>query len=108
VIGYHIAATDGDIGHVEDFVVDDFSWAIRYMIVDTTNWWPGKKVLVAPAWIKQVKWAESKVHVQLQREQIKTCPEYDPAKPIERAYETRLHGHYAQPHYWDEGHDKGV
>ena len=51
VTGYHIQATDGDIGHVEDFLVDDHSWAIRYMIVDTTNWWPGKKVLVAPAWI---------------------------------------------------------
>ncbi|TAM47847.1 MAG: PRC-barrel domain containing protein [Acidobacteria bacterium] len=102
VTGYHIQATDGDIGHVEDFLVDDRSWAIRYMIVDTTNWWPGKKVLVSPAWIERVDWAEAKVHVDVGREQIRTSPEYDPARPIERAYETRLHGHYAKPGYWNK------
>jgi hypothetical protein len=102
VSGYHIHATDGDIGHVEDFLVDDLSWAIRYMIVDTTNWWPGKKVLVAPAWIDRVDWAEAKVEVHLRRDQIRTSPEYDPARPIERAYETRLYGHYAQPGYWNK------
>ncbi|MGD1149535.1 MAG: PRC-barrel domain-containing protein, partial [Thermoanaerobaculaceae bacterium] len=100
VTGYHIHATDGDIGHVKDFLVDDHSWEIRYMVVDTTNWWPGKKVLVAPDWISEVNWAESKVHVQLGREKIRTSPEYDPSRPIERAYEARLYGHYARPHYW--------
>ena len=102
VTGYYIQATDGDIGHVEDFLVDDHSWAIRYMLVDTTNWWPGKKVLVAPAWIKRVDWAESKVHVTVTRAQIKISPEYDPARPVERAYETQLYGHYGQPRYWGE------
>ena len=106
--GYHIHATDGDIGHVEDFLVDDVSWAIRYMVVDTINWWPGKKVLVAPEWIERVDWDKSMVHVHLGREKIRTSPEYDPARPIERAYETRLYGHYAQPRYWDEWHDKGI
>ena len=53
VTGYHIQATDGDLGHVEDFIVDDHSWTIRYMVLDTTNWWPGKKVLVAPDWIER-------------------------------------------------------
>jgi len=43
VTGYHIEATDGDIGHIEDFIVDDETWQIRYMVVDTQNWWPGKK-----------------------------------------------------------------
>ena len=43
VIGYYIEATDGDIGHVEDFLIDDENWATRYMVVDTVNWWPGKK-----------------------------------------------------------------
>ena len=57
VMGYYIEATDGDIGHVEDFVVDDDTWEIRYMVVDTKNWWPGKKVLVAPEWIERVSWS---------------------------------------------------
>ena len=56
VTGYHIQATDGDIGHVEDFLLDDRSWTIRFMVVDTTNWWAGEKVLIAPAWIERVDW----------------------------------------------------
>jgi hypothetical protein len=102
VTGYHIEATDGGIGHVEDFLVDDVAWAIRYMIVDTTNWWAGKKVLVAPAWIQRVDWAESKVHVALTRALIRTSPDYDPTRPVERAYETQLCGHYGRPRYWRE------
>jgi uncharacterized protein YrrD len=102
VTGYHIHATDGDIGHVEDFLVDDRSWTIRYMIVSTTNWWPGKKVLVAPPWVERVDWDLSKVHATLTREQIKNSPEYDPARPVERAYEAELHGHYGQPRYWSQ------
>ena len=58
VMGYYIEATDGDIGHVDDFVVDDDTWEIRYMVVDTKNWWPGKKVLVAPEWIERVSWSD--------------------------------------------------
>jgi hypothetical protein len=102
VTGYHIQAADGDIGHVEDFLVDEYFWAIRYLLVDTTNWWAGKKVLVAPAWIQRVDWLQSEVHVSLTRAQIKTSPEYDPARAVERAYETRLYSHYGQPRYWSE------
>ncbi|HVQ76115.1 MAG TPA: PRC-barrel domain-containing protein, partial [Candidatus Binatia bacterium] len=101
VIGYHIEATDGDIGHVEDFLVEDSSWAIRYMVVDTRNWWPGKKVLVSPEWIQRVDWSDSKVHVGMTREQVSTSPEYDPLGPIARDYEALLHGHYGRPSYWE-------
>ena len=63
VSGYTIHAKDGDLGHVEDFIVDDETWVIRYLIVNTGNWWPGKKILVSPEWIKRVSWSESKVYV---------------------------------------------
>lgn len=101
VMGYYIEATDGEIGHVEDFVVDDESWAIRYMIVDTVNWWPGKKVVVAPEWITGVSWPNSRVSVSLSREQIKTAPEYDPQAMVSREYEDRLYEHYSRPKYWE-------
>lgn len=102
VIGYYIEATDGDIGHVEDFLMDDENWAIRYMVVDTVNWWPGKKVVVAPQWIKAVSWLESRVYVDLSRERIKNAPEYDPTAFIDRGYEEKLYEHYRSPKYWDE------
>src|SRR5262245_54727754 len=103
--GASIAATDGDIGHVEDFLVDDVEWAIRYMIVDTRNWWPGKKVIVSPDWINRVSWPDSRVYVDMSREGVRTAPEYDADRPLEREYEARLFGHHKRPTYWDEGHD---
>jgi hypothetical protein len=93
VTGYHIEAVDGDIGHVEDFLVDDASWAIRFMVVDTANWWAGEKVLVAPAWIDRVDWDHSKVHVTLTRAQIERSPGYDPDRPVGRAREKELYRH---------------
>jgi PRC-barrel domain len=100
VTGYYIEAKDGDIGHVESFVVDDDSWTIRYMVVDTRNWLPGKKVLVSPEWIDSVNWSDSRVYVDLSREAVEKCPEYDPSKPLERDYEDRIHLHYQRPQYW--------
>ena len=76
ISGYHVEATDGEIGHVDGFVIDDEAWAIRYIEVATRNWLPGKKVLVSPAWIERVSWPESKVYVALSREAIKSAPEY--------------------------------
>lgn len=76
VSGYHIQASDGEVGNVEDFIVDDQTWAIRYLIINTRNWWPGKEVLVSPKLIERVSWGESKVFVNLSREAIKQSPEY--------------------------------
>jgi sporulation protein YlmC with PRC-barrel domain len=101
VTGYYVEAIDGDIGHVEDFLVDDREWAIRYMIVDTRNWWPGKKVIISPEWINRVSWPDSRVYVDMSREGVKTAPEYDADRPLEREYETRLFGHHNRRIYWD-------
>jgi uncharacterized protein YrrD len=102
VSGHHIQATDGEIGHVEDFIIDDETWAIRYLIIDTQNWWPGKKVLISPQWIERVSWGESKVFVNLPRETIKQSPEYTEEPLLNRDYETRLHRHYNRQGYWIE------
>jgi len=100
VMGYHIRAKDGEIGHVEDYIVDDKTWILRYMVVDTRNWLPGRKVLVAPSWIESVSWKESSVEVNLTTAAVKESPEYDPAEPVNREYETRLYDYYGRPVYW--------
>jgi hypothetical protein len=100
VAGYHIQATDGKIGHVEDYLVDDESWVLRYIIVDTRNWLPGRKVLVSPEWANAVDWPHKKVFVNLTREKIKNSPEYKPAEPVNREYESMLFRHYDLPPYW--------
>jgi len=100
VTGYYIQAEDGTIGHVDDFILDDEAWRIRYLVVDTQNWWTGKEVLVSPQWIKSISWNEHQVFVNLNKETIKQAPEYNKEKPITRDYEDRLHHYYKQEGYW--------
>jgi hypothetical protein len=73
------------------------------MLVDTRNWLPGRKVLIAPQWITAVDWPERRVHVDLARHAVETSPEFDPTRPIARDYEDALHGHYGKPAYWPRG-----
>ncbi len=101
VTGYHIRASDGTIGHVNDFVMDDESWAVRYLVVDTRNWWPGKQVLIAPAWIAAVSWNDRTVDVDMPRATIKSGPAYDPTL-LNRTFEEQLYRHYQRTAYWDE------
>ena len=98
--GYHIDAKDGEIGHVEDFIIDDVSWTLRYIVVDTKNWLPGRKVLVSPRWIESVKWHERKVSVDLTRQGVENSPEYDFSAPVNREYEERLYDYYGFPKDW--------
>ena len=103
VSGHYIQAADGEIGHVEDFIIDDEkTWAIRYLIINTRNWWPGKKVLISPQWIERVSWSESKIFVNLPRETIKRSPEYTEESLLTRDYEVGLHRHYNRQGYWTD------
>lgn len=107
VSGHHIQASDGVIGHIEDFLIDDETWAIRYLIINTQNWWPGEKVLVSPQWIERASWEDSKVFINLTREAIKQSPRYTEDLLLTRDYETKLHEHYNRPGYWaDKPADK--
>lgn len=100
VTGYHIQAKDGEIGHIDDFIIDDETWAIRYLIIDTINWWPGKKVLISPRWIENVSWEEAKVFINLPRETIRQSPEYTEESLLTRNYESALHQYYNRQVYW--------
>ena len=100
VKGYAIAAIDNTIGHVESFLVDDAEWVLRYFVVDTRNWLPGRKVLLSPAWIEGVSWAERNVRVDLPRERIEEAPAYEPDGSLTRDDEVRLFAHYGRTAYW--------
>ena len=100
VSGHHVQTLDGEIGHVADFIIDDKTWAIRYVIVDTHNWLPGRKVLVAPQWIESVNWLERKVFVNLSREAVRLAPEFTKAELVTRDYEQGLHHHYNREPWW--------
>ena len=75
--GFHIHAVDGEIGHVDDVLVDESNWGLRYLVVDTSNWIGGKQVLVSPQVVNEVDAEKSKISVALTREQIKQSATID-------------------------------
>jgi len=101
--GYHIEGKDEAIGHVRDFIVDDETWKIHYLVIDTSNWWLGKSVLIAPHWAHRISWLERKVFVDLSRQQIKDSPEWKAGTAVNREYETRLYDYYGRPAEWSPG-----
>jgi len=99
VTGYNVHASDGGIGHIEDLLIEDARWSIRYLIIDTRNWWPGKHVLLSPYAVREVNWSRHEVLLDVNRERVKTSPAWNPVEAIDEAYEKRLHGHYDWPGY---------
>jgi sporulation protein YlmC with PRC-barrel domain len=97
---YRLEATDGEIGHVEDYIVDDTAWVVRYLVISTRNWLPGKKVLIAPRWAESIDWPGKQVHVGLPRSAIRNSPEFDPSTPVNRQYETHLYDFYGREKFW--------
>jgi hypothetical protein len=101
VSGHGIEATDGRLGHVEDYLVDDEAWTIRYLIVDPRSWWPGAHVLVSTEWITAVHWNDGTVQVSVSKDAVRNAPAYDPASGVSRDFETRYHRHHGRPGYWE-------
>lgn len=100
VTGYYIHAIDGEIGHVHGYLIDEGSWAIRYVIVDTSNWWLGHKVVIAPEWFQDIDWAQKKVSVDLLRHSVEHSPSYSETIQFDRQQEAALYAHYKRVGYW--------
>jgi uncharacterized protein YrrD len=101
--GYGILATDGELGSVEDFFFDDGSWTVRYIVVDTGKWLPGKHVLITPSVIGRPDEKAGLISVSLTREQVKNSPDVDTRKPVSRLKEIEMAQYYGWPAYWDSG-----
>ena len=98
--GYYVHAKDGDLGHVADFLIDDSDWEIRYLIVDTGKWLPGRKVIVDPRASDNIDWAKSTVHLHLTKEELEHCPTYEPSESREREDQAHLAQYKRWPTYW--------
>jgi hypothetical protein len=99
-MGYSINASDGEMGTLEDFVIDTVTWVIRYLIVDAGFWLPGKRVLVSPLWIEKVNWQEARVSLRIPRENMEEAPAYTEESLLTREYEIGLQRHYDQQGLW--------
>jgi uncharacterized protein YrrD len=94
VTGYRIHAADGEIGDVEDFIIDDQTWNVHFLVVDTGHWFPGKKVLISPKWISKIKWEDASVEIAITVNAVKNSPEYDPSVPLPETYENEFYRYY--------------
>ena len=74
--GYHIQTGEGAIGHVTDFMMDNKSWAICQLVVETGHWYSGKEIVISPKHIDRISYEESKVFVKVTKEAILKAPEY--------------------------------
>jgi hypothetical protein len=101
VIGYQVHASDGDIGHIQGMLVDEDTWAIRFLVVDTSRWWSGQQVLIAPSWISGLSWEDSRISVTMTREAVQSSPRFDSTEQLNRQHELDLYSHYDRPSYWE-------
>jgi len=108
VTNYKLIANDGEIGHVCDFLIDEKTWSIAYVVVETSHWWSGHKVLIAPEWITGVHWPNQSVSVDLSQASVKESPAYDPRHPVDRDLEINLYRHYKRHGYWAETTPEGA
>jgi len=97
--GWAIGTRDGDIGHVADVYLDDHRWAVRYLVVDTGQWLPGKRVLILPRLVSGVDPVGRKLQTALTRRQVKLGPDPDRARPVSRQHETELRHCYEFPSF---------
>jgi len=98
--GNKLGATDGEIGNVKDFYFDDRNWAIRYLIVDTGTWLPGRQILLSPYSLGRLDQTEKILRVNLTRKQIESSPSIDLHKPVSRQYEEEYYRYFGWPYYW--------
>jgi hypothetical protein len=102
MLEYHIEASDGGMGHVKGFLVDEETWSVRYLIVETGSWWVGHQVLIAPQWIQEISWEDATIAVNLTRRAVKEAPAYDASLAVNRDHEMDLYRHHGRTGYWAE------
>jgi hypothetical protein len=97
--GYYVHALDGDIGHVENVLAEDANWEIRYLVIATRNWWPGKVVQLAPYAVKDIDWFGERINMNVSRDQVRSAPAWDPLTLADEAREEQFHRHFGWPGY---------
>ena len=100
MMGYRVRATDEAVGQIEDLLIDEAGWVVRYCVVATGTWLPGRRVLVAPDWVRDISWEQREVAIGLSAEAVRSSPDYNPGEAVGREYEDSLHRHYGRAGYW--------
>jgi hypothetical protein len=99
VIGYTVNGEDGKLGQVDDIILDDGTWRLLYLVLDTsTKLLKGKKTLIAISWIKWITYKDREVQLELRQQIIEDSPSFDPETPITRSFEEVLYDYHGRPY----------
>jgi hypothetical protein len=93
---------------VSGFLVEETTWATRYLVVDTGNWWGGHKVLISPEWIDEVRWTDNSVSINLSLQSVKGAPGFQSTEQLDRHFEAEIYHHYGRAGYWPEAASQGI
>ncbi len=107
ISGYSVAASDGELGTVCDFLFDDASWSVRWLVVDTGNWLSGRQVLLPPSALGSVDANMRRLSVKLTKQQVRDSPQIDTDRPVSRQMETGVYNYYGGSPYWSSGYYMG-
>jgi sporulation protein YlmC with PRC-barrel domain len=100
VIGYTVHATDGEIGAVDDFLIDPRTWRLQHLVIDTGSWLPGKRVVITTDWIADVDWAERHIRVNAGTQKIEDAPPFDEVEDLKRSPTPDAMASYSALGYW--------
>jgi sporulation protein YlmC with PRC-barrel domain len=100
LVGSAVLATDGEIGSVRDFLFDDESWGVRYLVVDVGNWLKKRDVILAITAVEQPDWTKKTFHVRLAKDQVRNSPDVDAEKPVSRQQEIAMRDYWGWMAYW--------
>lgn len=105
---YSIYATDGEMGKVHDLYFDDERWGLRYAVVDSRKWLPGRRVLLSPATFDSINDEEGFVKANEDKETIRNSPKVPEGQPITKEVEKSLTGYYGWSRYWTDSLVGGI
>ena len=94
ITGNHVHAADGLLGHLQDLYVDRIDWRVRYLVIDTRNWLPGRRVLAFPDAVRDISWPDQEIRLAIPLDLLRSSPAWYPDDVIDEAYLRRLHDHY--------------
>src|SRR5262249_22208404 len=92
--GYHLETEDGHVGQIGDFLVDEHDWRIAFLVVDTSMWWAGRRVLIDPRWTDDGAWANKTIRLSLQRWMVKDAPSFDPDALRTESYQRAVESYF--------------
>lgn len=100
VTGYGVGTKNGEFGYVDDFLIDTKVWVVRYLVLNTGDFLPGRKVIVAAHWVKEISWDNRSVSFDLNIDTLRNGPAYDSSILLTRDFERRVYEYYEKNPYW--------